>query len=420
MVELPPEISTRPQTFETRMKPPYRILSAVLLGGTLLALPSAARAADWPWWLGPDRDGISKETAWSVEGKEEPLWQKNVGIGYSTVSIADGRLYTQGHDEEAQEDTIFCLDPLTGEEKWSYSFPSQTWNRGHGGGALSTPSIDGDRVFASHREGNFFCFEAATGEVVWKMNLEKEYGLENATWGFAAAPLVFEDTVVMNSGWVLALNKKDGKLLWKSERDYGDAYSTPAPFVHGGKECLAVFGGDGLAVIERKKGEEIAFHEWKTRYDVNAATPVVIGEDRIFISSGYGHGCALLKLEKKELKPLWENKLMKTQMSGPVLYRDHLYGYDDSKLQCLDLAGEEKWSERLGKAALVLADGKIIGLSSRGELVIAEAKPEGYAELYRRKILDGGVYWTTPVLCNGLIYCRNSQGDLACLDHRAE
>jgi len=397
-----------------------RLSAAALLGGSLLALTSTALAGDWPWWLGPDRDGISKEKAWKVEGKEEPLWKQNVGLGYSTVSIAGGRLYTQGHDEEAQEDTIYCLDPLTGEKQWSYSFPSQTWNRGHGGGSLSTPSIDGDRVFASHREGSFFCFEAATGELVWKKNLEKEYELENATWGFACAPLVFEDMVVMNSGHVLALDKKSGELLWKTERDYGDAYSTPAPFVHDGTQCLAVFGGDGLAVIERKTGKAVAFFEWKTRYDVNAATPVVIGEDRIFIGSGYGHGCAMLKLEKGELKPLWESKLMKTQMSGAVLYRDHLYGYDDSALQCLDLAGEEKWSERLGKAALLLADGKIIGQSSRGELVIAEAQPEGYAELYRRKILDGGVYWTTPVLCDGLIYLRNSLGDLVCLDHRAD
>ncbi len=403
------------------MKLSRPLVTATLLGGALFSLTRTATATgDWPQWLGPDRDGISKEEGWSVEGKDEALWEKNVGIGYSTVSIQNGQLYTQGHNVELQEDAVYCLDPVTGEEIWVHPFPSKTWKRAHGGGSLATPTVDGKVVFASHREGNFFCLDAESGEVLWERQLEAEYDLENATWGFAAAPLVFDDMVVMNNGWVLAFDKKDGELKWRSEQDYGHAYSTPAPFEYGRRECLAVFCGDGLSVIERKTGKEVATYEWKTRYDVNAATPVVASNDRIFISSGYGHGCAMLQLKKDELSPLWESKVMQTQMSGCVLYENHLYGYDESTLKCIDLDGEELWAEKLGKAAMVIADEKILAMSSRGELVILEASPKAYEELYRKKVLDGGVYWTTPVLSNGLIYCRNSRGDLVCLDHRGK
>jgi outer membrane protein assembly factor BamB len=393
---------------------------ALLVTTTLLTSPLFAgdEKGEWPHWLGPDRDGISKEKGWSVEGAEEPLWEMNVGLGYSTVSIQDGRLFTMGHNEENQEDLIWCLDPLTGEELWAHALPAKIWKRAHGGGTLSTPSADGEVVFASNREGNFFCLDAESGEVRWHKQLEEEYELDNATWGFAASPLVFEKMVVMNSGWVLAFDKK-GKLLWKSERDYGDAYSTPAPFEYKKRSCLAVFGGEGMAIIERKSGKELASFEWKTKYDVNAATPLVVGKDRFFISSGYSHGCAMLELKKNELEVAWESKGMATQMSGCVLFEEHLYGFDESKLKCFDLDGEELWAERgLGKSALVIADGKILSMTSRGELVILNASPEGYDELYRKKVLSGGVYWTTPVLLDGLVYCRNSKGDLVCLDHR--
>jgi outer membrane protein assembly factor BamB len=119
------------------------------------------------------------------------------------------------------------------------------------------------------------------------------------------------------------------------------------------------------------------------------------------------------------LRPLWENKEMRNQMSGCVYYEGHLYGFDDKTLKCIDTEGNERWAQRgLGQGALMIADGKIIALSSKGELIIADASPGGYAELSRRKILDGGVYWSSPVLSNGLIFCRNSEGEIVCRDHR--
>jgi outer membrane protein assembly factor BamB len=397
----------------------------------LAALPFVSAVAregadekSWPQWRGPERTGATAETGWAVEGEE--LWKKEIGLGYSSVSIADGRLYTQGFvpasaESEEGEDVIWCLDAATGKELWSHRYPAKRWAKAHRGGTNVTPSIDGDRVYTCEREGEFFCFAAQSGKVLWKRDAKADAGVELPTWGFAAAPLVLEDAIYLNAGCVVAYDKKSGEVRWKSE-DLGHAYATPADFTWNGKKCLAVFNGGGLSIIDRSNGKRYLNHAWKTSYDVNAATPIVIGEkgDQVFISSGYNHGCALLKLGAEAIEPVWESKVMRNHMSGCVLFEGHLYGFDEKKLKCIDLAGKELWAqEGLGKGALIIAGGKLVIVSEKGDLAIAEASPKGYSELSRTKVLDGGsVCWTTPTLLNGLIYARNQGGTLVCRDHR--
>lgn len=389
----------------------------------LLIAPFALAAAvtpDWPQWRGPAGDGLSQETGWKNEGKDEPRWEMNVGMGYSTVSIKDGLLYTQGHNEEYQEDAIYCLEAETGDEIWVHPFPSKTHKLAHTGGSLSTPSVDGDLLFALAREGAFFCFDAKTGEVLWEKRLEEEHEvLPYPRWMFSASPYVLEEMVVLNVGRVLAFDKK-GELLWQSEENYGDAYSTPQEFQCEGRSCLAVFNGNGLAILERKTGKEVIFHPWEIQNHVNAATPVIV-DGRVFISCGLDKGAAMVGVKDGKAEIAWESKAMQSAMSGCTLFNDHLYGFDGRTLKCLTKDGEEKWAqEGLGLGVHLVSDNRLILLSGQGELVIAEATPEAYRELSRKKVLDGGEYWTTPVIVNGLIYCRNSLGDMVCLDHRGE
>ncbi|MFQ5504148.1 MAG: PQQ-binding-like beta-propeller repeat protein, partial [Planctomycetota bacterium] len=271
----------------------------------VLATPTwsqEGKVGDWPQWRGPDRDGVSTESGWSVKGKPDNLWLTNVGSGYSTVSIVDGRIYTMGHDAEEQKDTIWCIDAEEGSDIWSHSFPARTMARMHGGGTLSTPSVDGERVFVSNREGKMFCLSAKSGKVRWSKDLREEHGLRLPTWGLAASPLVLDDMVVMNVGLVLAFDK-DGELIWQSQRNYGHCYSTPVDITLNGRPRLAVFGGEGLVILDRKSGEELAFHEFRNRSRVNAATPVVLG-NKIFISSGYNKGCAMLEASEDGLELL--------------------------------------------------------------------------------------------------------------------
>jgi len=395
---------------------PLTILGlATLLAGAATAHSDPGGEHTWPQWRGPDRNGISLEKGWSPEGRE--LWSVEVGIGYSCPSIVDGRLYTMGYDVGEALDIVQCLDAETGKSLWTHSYPAKRWARMHGGGTQTTPAVADGKVYTVNREGLALCLAAADGEVLWSHATVDENGVKPPRWGFAGSPLVLDDRVILNVGKTLSIEADTGELVWES-RDRGAAYATPVDFDLGSRHCLAVIVGDGLTILDRKRGAEILFHEWTTDHDVNAATPVIF-DDRVFISSGYGHGCAMLELGKKKVRTLWENKNMRNHMATAILFEEHLFGFDESILKCLDLEGEEQWRKRgLGKGAISVADGKLLALSSRGDLVIAEATSEEYRELSRTRVLPGGECWTMPVLCNGLIYCRNSKGQLVCRDHR--
>jgi len=386
-----------------------------------LSFGATTAAEDWPNWRGPERSGVSTESGWVVNGKTTPRWSKNLGLGYGSFVVSDGKLITNGFSEDKGHDIIYCLDADSGSELWTRNVPSEKHAKFHGGGTLSTPTIDGDHVYVLHREGKVLCLKLADGSVVWQKNLATDaMDIEVPTWMFSASPLVIDDTVYINVGRVLAMNKSNGEITWKSKKT-GHAYSTPHPFSLDDGEGLVVFNGDGLMIMNRKDGSVVATYPWKTRYDVNAATPIVLG-DRIFISSGYNHGCAMVEFKDGSLEPVWESKVMRNQMSGSVLWNDHLYGFDDATLKCIDLDGNEKWAQRgLGQGSLMIADGKLIVNSSKGELILAEASPAGYKELYKQNVLKNGrnvQCWTMPVLANGLIYCRNSHGHVVCMDHR--
>jgi outer membrane protein assembly factor BamB len=393
-----------------------RLLASMLVASTLLAAGPAA-ADDWPRWRGADGTGISAESGWTDRGRDEAPWSRNVGLGYTSFVVRDGRVLTAGFDKASERDTIFCLDAATGAELWTYSFPAKLWDKFHTGGTLSTPVFDGDRVYGLSREGRAYCLKVDDGALVWQRDLKEEFELTYPEWMFSASPLVDGDAVILNVGRVVALDKASGSTRWAT-RPTGDAYSTPQPFEAGGRPAMAVFNSEGLVVFDRTDGTEIAAHSWRTKYDINAATPIIL-DDRIFISSGQNRGCALLELTDAGLEVVWEKKLMSTKMTGCVLVDDHLYGFDDAILQCLDLDGNERWRKRgLGMGTLMAADGRLIIMSAKGELIVATATPDAYTERSRTKVLEGGVYWTMPILANGLIYCRNSEGDVVCRDHR--
>jgi outer membrane protein assembly factor BamB len=310
-------------------------------------------------------------------------------------------------------------DAATGEEIWAHPYPSELWDQAHRGGTLSTPSIDGDVVYTLNREGNLFCFEAATGAVLWHRQLAEELEVELPTWGFSASPLVLEGELVINAGKILSLSKKTGELRWAS-RDYGHAYCTPAAFELAGKPALAVLNGNGVGVVGRADGKELYFAERTSTGGISAATPIVI-DDAVFVSSNRIGGGTLLAFGEDGLEVVWESRAMTTQMSGCVLMGEHLFGFDQSVLKCIDVYGEEKWSERgIGNGAVTGTPGRLLLMSSRGELIVAEATPAEYRELSRAKLFDSGVYWTVPVLVNGLVYCRSNEGRLVCRDHRGE
>ncbi|MFT5049890.1 MAG: outer membrane protein assembly factor BamB [Chlamydiales bacterium] len=393
--------------------------------GPLAGLPSTPSVSDdfsWPQWDGPQLNGISREKAWASEGQEANLWELPVGMGYSAVAVQDGRLYTMGYDKDGGVDIIWCVDAMTGEERWTQSYPCKIWDLAHPGGTVNTPSIDGDVVYTLNREGNLYCFDGESGDIKWHTMLMPEdniYELEYPRWGFSAAPLVLDDALIINCGRVISIDKKTGEVQWVSE-DYGHAYGTATPFEFEGEQLIAVLNLRGVGIVRIEDGEQAYFHEFAgTGRGVNAATPIVI-DDAIFVSSGTIPAGALLAFGDGEMVPVWQNREMANSFSGCVRMGDHLYGFDQSELKCIDLEGESKWSVRgIGNGAVTGAGDRILAMGATGELIIAQASAEQYKELSRVQVFDDDAsYWTKPILVNGIIYCRSSKGSLVARDHR--
>ena len=394
--------------------------SRTVLLTVILAATCIARGSDWPQWRGPNRDGISAEAGWSskwsADGPKQ-LCRGDVGTGCSSVAIVGDHVFTMGNQSDS--DTVWCLDAKTGGPVWKHTYASPLDPKNYEGGPGATPAVDGNLVFTLSRTGQLFCLDARTGKPVWSKDLVKDFGGKVPKWGYSGSPLVAGDLLVVETGAsgasTVAFDKKTGATVWKNGSEPA-GYSTITPFTYGVKACIASFDGTGLTVRETKTGKELATYPWKTNYEVNAATPVVSG-DKIFISSGYGKGCALLRFDGSNLQPLWETTKMRNHFSSSVLWKDHLYGFDDSTLACLDLAdGTVKWTQGgLGKGSLMLAGDKLVIQSETGDLVIAQAAQESFQEIARAKVLKDRC-WVVPVLANGRIYCKNNKGDLVCLD----
>ena len=397
-----------------------RLASLVLVLSAPLARPCAQDAApSWPAWRGADGTNVSRERGWSSQGAEEPLWRAQVGRGHSTVTIQGGRLFTQGFDEAKSVDRIVCLDALTGAERWRHEYAAELDANGHGGGTHATPVVADGVVYSFERQGVLRALAADTGAPLWQRDLRKDHDAQPTDYGFGSSPVVAGELVIVNAAKVVAVDRADGATRWVTS-DIGAYYSTPALCRVGGREALASFTRPGLYVLEPADGAIRAQFPFK-RGDtsVSASTPVVVDDSRLFISSGYGHGAALVDFRGKEPVAEWETKAMRTQLSGCVLVDGCFYGFDESVLKCLDLAGKERWRTRgLGMGALTAADGRLIAIAASGELVIAAAKPEKYEELAKQRALTGSTFWASPVLCGGLVYVRSGEGELVCLDHR--
>ena len=400
-------------------RPDPRIITIVLL-----AAATVASADDWPHWRGPARTGISTEAGWldTWPASGPPIaWKAEVGVGFSSFAVANGRVYTIGHAND--QDTVVCLQADKGTVVWRHSYDADLGNKFFEGGPTSTPTVFGDRVYTIGREGDVFCFDAASGKVIWSVNLQKDAGYPLPAWGFGGSPLVFENLLILNVGDAgVALDKATGKVVWKSAATE-PGYSTPLPVKQGDETLLLLGSAKSYLAVNAKTGREAWRVKWVTQYGVNAADPVVDG-DRVFISTGYQTGCALLQLGKSEPEIAYRSRILRTQMNPAVLAGGHLYAVDGdtnekTSLKCVEFSsGTEKWSRPLaGSGAVAVADNRLIVLSGTGELMVAPVSSESFSPTARANVLTGKC-WTVPVLANGRIYCRNAEGTVVCVDVR--
>jgi outer membrane protein assembly factor BamB len=387
-------------------------------------LCAAARGDDWPQFRGANRDGISRErgllTKWPAQGPAK-VWTQPVGAGGSSMAVADGKLYTLGNTNDT--DTVFCFDAKTGKLIWQHSYPCAGRELNGFRGPRATPMVDGDRVYTLSLEGHLFCFNTRTGLPLWSAEYPRDFDGKPPPWGWWGMPVIDGDLLIAEVGSgratpaVVAFDKRSGAVVWKSGFG-GAAYASPVAYELNGERFALTFGAAGLESRRVKDGKLAWSFPWRTSFDMNAATPIVVG-DRVFVSSAYRMGSALLDISGKKPVALWEQKQMAVHMNGAVYWGGHLYGFDESTLRCLDFQnGAIKWSvDKFRKGSLMIADGRLIILGGDGVLAVAEANPKAYRELASARVVEGKDLWTPPVLANGLIYAR-ARDAVVCLDVR--
>ena len=401
----------------------------------LLLLSRSVSGEDWPQWRGPDRSDVSTETGllkkWPEEGPSRVWLNDNVGLGYSGFSIVGERLFTMGARD--QTEFLICLDANTGAEIWATEI-GPALNNGWGDGPRGTPTVDGDRVYSMGGTGHLICVEAASGKELWHATMSK-LGGKSPQWGYCESVLVDGPRVVCtpggSEGSLVAFNKDDGEVLWRStDLQNGAQYASVVPAViHGEAQYIQLFQ-DALAAVAPETGKLL----WKTNWPGKTAvipTPIVKG-NQIFVTSGYGVGCTLIQIsDDNQPSEIYFNKNMKNHHGGVLLLGDYVYGHSDGVgWMCLEFeTGNIAWNERgaLGKGCVTCADGMLYCVDEgSGEVALVEASPTGWNEHSRFKMTPQtsrrsprGRIWTHPVVSHGKLYLRD-QDLLYCYDIKSQ
>lgn len=407
---------------------------AFFLSVGLLA-SSAVSASDWPQFLGPTRDGVygGSDLAKVWPSKGPPVvWQKEVGHGFSGPAVADHKLIL--FHRLADRETVECLDARTGNPVWSFAYPTSYQDEfGFDDGPRGTPAIAGGRVYTFGAEGMLHCLDAGSGKKLWSVDVKRDFQAGNGFFGMACSPLVEGDAVLLNIGGaqgagIVAIDKTNGKLLWKATDDEA-SYSSPITATIGGKRYALFLTRKGFVALDPVAGGIRFQYPWHSRnsMSVNAATPLVVA-DTIFLSACYGTGAVLLRLQGQQVEKIWSgDDLLSNHYATSVELNGFLYGIHGRtdpgfsphpKLRCVDLKSRTvRWeTDSIGAATITLAGGRLLILTEKGELVDAAAAPEGFQPKARDQILSSQVR-AFPAVADGFFYAR-SKDQLICLDLR--
>ena len=407
-------------------------LALSFLAALLPLVSGAACGEDWPQWRGPQSDGISTETDLLVDWSERSprvVWQRPLGTGFSSFSLANGRLFTLAAVEDIE--SVFCLDADTGETLWQVPL-GKRYKDGQGAdGPRSTPTVHDDRVYVLGAVGDLRCLDSANGEICWQRNILKEFQCENLRWGVSMSPYLDGEHLLVNVGAkdasIVAFQKTTGDVIWKNLSDVA-GYASPIRINVAGPNGQSVpelvfFCGRALVGVSPEDGAEHWRHEWITTADMNIATPIYESESQLlFVSAARDTGrCSAFRLTADQdavtSQLVYTNQEMRNHYNSCILLDGYLYGFDNSVLKCIDLhTGEQMWSDRtVGKGSLVAAQGHLFVLGERGELAVVEATPEEYREKGRFQALDSTRAWSPPALANGRLYIRDLK-NAVCID----
>jgi len=414
-----------------------------------LSLYLPALGADWPQWRGPNRDGVwrEKDIVKKFAGERLPVrWRAQISNGYSGPTVADGRVYvTDRVAAPTQVERVHCFEASTGGGVWSHTYECRYERIDHRNGPRAAVAISDNRAYSLGTMGNLFCFNAASGTLLWSKDLRKAYKIRMPEWGIAASPLVEGKLLIVLIGGehacLVAFDKVTGQEVWRALDDR-TGYSAPIVIEQAGKRVLVCWTGERIAGLDPLTGTLY----WQcpfppARMIHNISTPV-FENNRIFVS-GFFDGSLLLKVhpDKLAVEKLWQRRgpserrtdSLHCCISTPLLEGDAIYGVDSyGELRCLDLhTGDRVWESlravptgRWANIHMVRHGEDVWMFNERGELIIARLSPRGYQEISRAKLIEptegqlsqrGGVCWAHPAFAYKHVYIRNDK-ELICAD----
>jgi outer membrane protein assembly factor BamB len=377
---------------------------------------------DFPRYRGFLGDGVVRPTElldmkWE-KSKPKELWRHPCGGGFAGFVVAGNVAITV--EQRDRDEVVVCYDRASGKQRWTHDYPA-SFKHPTGSGPRATPTIADGEVYSLGALGDLVCLEGATGTLRWSVNILTDCKAKSVAWAMTSSPLVVADLVIVNAGIdpnknasqaLVAYHRKDGTRAW-AVGDKRAGYSSPQVATLAGRRQVLLFDAGGLGGYDLRTGEQLWQYAWETWEDMNIIQPLVIDDNRVFISSETTNGCAMLEITRAgsefTVKAVWSNKYLGAKYANPVRMGNSIYGLSNGWLVCLDVnTGERRWRGKwYGQGQMLGVAGTLLIQSESGELVLVPADPKSYREIDRLRVFDAPRTWNTPALAGRQLFLRN-------------
>ena len=378
---------------------------------------------DYPQFLGPHRNSTVDQPRLARDWKSQPprrLWMQPVGTAWSGFAIAGPRAITA--EQRGQNEAVVCYDLISGAVIWSYAYEAHFQSSLAGEGPRATPTVAGPRVYTVGSTGRLNCLELETGTLLWSKDLVRDNQAELNEWGVACSPLVAEGLVVVSVGGhnnrsLVAYRTATGEFAWGAGTD-GAGYSSPFLTTLAEVPQILIFNSGGVSAHAPADGKILWKYPWPGGHP-HVSMPIVLPEDRVLISSGYGVGSELVKIKRDSqgdftATRIWKSNRLKAKFTNLVYHEGFIYGLDDGIMVCLDASnGELKWKEgRYGHGQEILVQDSLLVMAESGDIILLDPNPRQCQELTRFSIFRDKT-WNPPALAGEYLLVRNDK-EAAC------